>query len=125
MITSKEQFFKQLAAAPIVYALESGETIELVQLSLGQRSQLIELTQHDSIRAQATIVTMACPFLADGDVDAVLGLPGAAIAAMADKVMEISGLKTEADEDDEKKSGPANGASGTDSPSPSDEPSVN
>lgn len=93
------QFFSNYAARKTLFDLPDGGQIELRELSLGQRSKVLDELRKDAIRGQAAVVAESCPLFTAQDIDKLLDMPGQLIADMAAVVLEISGLG-----DDEKNS---------------------
>lgn len=88
----KSKFLSSFVAASTEYELPNGEKITLLELSAEQRNKLQILAQSDTAAAQSLIVAMACPFLSEDDIDDIKALPARDVDAMANSVLEISGL---------------------------------
>jgi len=98
----KNTFFNSFTRKSEQYEMPDGTTVELTELTLGQRGKVQEMVKNDpsGIRAQAGIVAMSCPMLDENDIDRLMEMPGAVIKKMSDAVIRISGLDD--DEDAEK-----------------------
>jgi len=100
---NKEKFFQQNKLKTKNFKLNSGDNVELQELTAGQRGELQSIITKDHTRAQAQMITMSCPLFDKNDVDRILTMSGLLIERMANMIIELSGFGESAVEDAKKK----------------------
>lgn len=98
----KSSFMAAFAAKTESYTLPNGAEVELRELTAEQRGKLHTVSQKDATEAQALVVAMSCPCLDEGDTQDLLQLPAGDLDAMANKVLQLSGLVEESEAEAEK-----------------------
>lgn len=90
MIENKDDFFNHCPLKTACFNIGDSK-VELHELTLAQRSELLDIIDKDSVRAQAHIVMMGCDLFDETDLEKLMSR-GAVIKDMADKIYQLSGL---------------------------------
>lgn len=102
MITRKEDFFKILLKT---HEFPIGDrSILLHELTVAQRSRILDIVEQNPVKAQAHIVAMGCDLFDEndaGDIDRLLAM-GSLVKRMADKIYELSAIAPESEDEEAK-----------------------
>ena len=91
---NKADFLKGFAPKKETVEID-GKPVEITELTLQQRGKLHEAAKGDPIRGQGLIVCMGCTLFDESDIDAVMGMSGDVVTAIADSILALSGLSDE------------------------------
>lgn len=83
-----------------------GKTVEVRELSARQRQAMLKLNKDgiDPIEIQAHIIKMGCSEFAESSIDDLLDMPGKAFSKISEKILNLSGLGDESEDDATKNS---------------------
>ena len=88
----KLDFFKEGAPKSEPFKLPSGEEIMISALTLSQRQKMKTAVSKDVSKGTALMICMSCDNLDIKDQSMVEDMDGEFIDALADKILDISGL---------------------------------
>ena len=99
----KTAFFNSIKFKTTEFTLLNGQVIQLKELSSAQRMSLPEVVKNKKT-SMAQIVVWGCDILDDSDVDQVAAMPFDLVKNMADAILKISGIDSDEDKSNLKKS---------------------